>query len=170
MSIRNPKSTASIAGHPIHPMLIPFPIALFVAAFVYDLVFWGTRNESWGDAALWLLGAGLITAAFAAVAGLTDFLGEWQIREMSTAWWHTGGIVVVVLVELGNWYLHYAQGTGGILPTGVILSAVAVGLLVFTGWLARLDAPAGATRPRRAVSAACAAARAGGNYAPDLIG
>ena len=135
MSIRNPKSTASIAGHPIHPMLIPFPIALFLAAFVCDLVFWGTRNASWGDAALWLLGAGLITAALAAIAGLTDFLGERQIREMSTAWWHAGGNVVVVLVELGNWYLRYAQGTGAILPTSVILSAVAVALLVFTGWL-----------------------------------
>jgi uncharacterized membrane protein len=33
----NPKSTASIAGHPLHPMLIPFPIALFVSVFVCDL-------------------------------------------------------------------------------------------------------------------------------------
>src|SRR5215212_1918484 len=135
MVTRNPRSTASIAGHPIHPMLIPFPIALFVAAFACDLVFWGTRNPGWADAALWLLGAGLITAALAAVAGLIDFLGETRIREMSTAWWHAGGNVVVVLVELGNWYLHYAQGADAILPTGVILSAVAVGLLVFTGWL-----------------------------------
>jgi len=38
----NPKSTAQIAGHPIHPMLIPFPIAFFVSTFVADLVFWQT--------------------------------------------------------------------------------------------------------------------------------
>src|SRR5881275_2847582 len=87
----NPRSTASIAGHPIHPMLIPFPIAFFVATFVCDLVFWATGNASWADATLWLLGAGLIMAALAAVAGLTDFLGERQIREISTAWWHAGG-------------------------------------------------------------------------------
>ena len=37
---RNPRSTASIAGHPVHPMLIPFPIAFFVATLVCDLVFW----------------------------------------------------------------------------------------------------------------------------------
>jgi uncharacterized membrane protein len=35
----NPKSTAQIAGHPIHPMLIPFPIAFFVSTFVADLVY-----------------------------------------------------------------------------------------------------------------------------------
>jgi uncharacterized membrane protein len=36
----NPRSTASIAGHPIHPMLIPFPVAFFVATLVCDVVFW----------------------------------------------------------------------------------------------------------------------------------
>src|SRR5207237_10715640 len=94
MTTRTPRSTASIAGHPIHPMLIPFPIAFFVATFVCDLVFWGTRNASWADATLWLLGAGLIMAALAAVAGLTDFLSEPKIRNLSTAWWHAGGNVV----------------------------------------------------------------------------
>ena len=42
----NPKSTASIAGHPIHPMLIPFPIAFFVATFVCDLAYWQTFEDS----------------------------------------------------------------------------------------------------------------------------
>jgi uncharacterized membrane protein len=81
---RNPRSTASIAGHPIHPMLIPFPIAFFVATFVCDLVFWATGNSSWFDATLWLLGAGLIIAALAAVAGLTDILGDAQIRTLKS--------------------------------------------------------------------------------------
>ena len=72
----NPKSTASIAGHPIHPMLIPFPIAFFVATFVCDLAYWQTANTAWATAATWLLGAGLVMAALAAVAGLTDFLGD----------------------------------------------------------------------------------------------
>ena len=132
--VRNPHSTASIAGHPIHPMLIPFPIAFFVGTFVCDLVFWATRNASWADATLWLLGAGLIMAALAAVAGLTDVLGERQIRSMSTAWWHAGGNVLVVLIELYNWYARFEQGAGAVLPTGIILSAVITGLLLFTGW------------------------------------
>jgi uncharacterized membrane protein len=68
----NPRSTASIAGHPLHPMLIPFPIAFFVAAFVCDLAFWQTGNTLWPTASLWLIGAGLAMAALAAVVGATD--------------------------------------------------------------------------------------------------
>jgi uncharacterized membrane protein len=84
----NPQSTASIAGHPIHPMLIPFPIAFFVGTFVCDLVFWRTGNTNWADATLWLLGVGLIMAALAAVVGLVDVLGDERVRDLSTAWWH----------------------------------------------------------------------------------
>ena len=131
---RNPRSTASIAGHPIHPMLIPFPIAFFVATFVCDLVFWATGNSSWFDATLWLLGAGLIIAALAAVAGLTDILGDAQIRTLNIAWWHAGGNVVAVLIELYNWYARYARGSAAVLPTGIVLSAIVVGILLFTGW------------------------------------
>jgi uncharacterized membrane protein len=46
----NPRSTASIAGHPIHPMLIPFPIAFFVGTFACDLVYWQTSNSAWAAA------------------------------------------------------------------------------------------------------------------------
>ena len=104
----NPHSTASIAGHPIHPMLIPFPIAFFVSTFVCDLVFWRTGNAAWATAATWLLGAGIVMAALAAVAGLTDFLGEQRIRALNAAWWHAGGNVIVVLIELYNWYARYS--------------------------------------------------------------
>jgi uncharacterized membrane protein len=39
-------TTAKIAAHPIHPMLIPFPIALLVATFVCDLIFGGPAMTS----------------------------------------------------------------------------------------------------------------------------
>ena len=81
----NPQSTASIASHPVHPMLIPFPIAFFVATFVADLVFWGTGNTGWFNATLWLLGAGVVIAALAAIAGATDLLGDARVRNLSTA-------------------------------------------------------------------------------------
>jgi uncharacterized membrane protein len=43
----NPVSTANFMGHPIHPMLIPFPIAFFVSAFVCDAALWWTGNPIW---------------------------------------------------------------------------------------------------------------------------
>jgi uncharacterized membrane protein len=132
--LRNPRSTASIAGHPIHPMLIPFPIAFFVGTFVCDLVYWGTGDTGWSDATLWLLGAGLIMAALAAVAGLTDVLGDTAVRSLGIAWWHAGGNVLAVLIEIYNWYLRHAEGGRAVLPTGLILSAIVVCILLFTGW------------------------------------
>src|SRR5689334_20439657 len=130
----NPRSTASIAGHPIHPMLIPFPIAFFIGAFVCDIAFWQTANPNWATAAMWLIGAGLIMAALAAVAGLTDVVGDAQIRALNDLWWHAGGNVVVVLIELYSWYARYTQGTAAVVPKGLILSLIVVCILAFTGW------------------------------------
>jgi uncharacterized membrane protein len=132
--VTNPKSTASIAGHPLHPMLIPFPIAFFVFAFLCDLAFWRTGDAFWATGALWLLGAGLIMAALAAVFGLIDFLGEPRIRALNDAWWHAGGNGLAVLISLYNWYLRYTTGEAAILPTGLLLSLIVVCILLFTGW------------------------------------
>ena len=76
----NPKSTAQIVGHPVDPMLIPFPIAYFFLTLISDLAFWKTTNDFWANASLWLLGIGLIMAALATVMGLIDVLGDVQIR------------------------------------------------------------------------------------------
>jgi uncharacterized membrane protein len=130
----NPKSTASIAGHPVHPMLIPFPIAFFVSVFVCDLAYWQSANTAWATATIWLLGAGLVMAALAAVAGLTDVLGEPRIRALNDVWWHAGGNVLVVLIELYNFYARYSAGSAAIIPKGLVLSLVVVLILLFTGW------------------------------------
>lgn len=130
----NPKSTASVAGHPIHPMLIPFPIVFFVSTFACDVAFWITRNDEWTVAAIWLLGAGIVMAALAAIAGLIDVLGEHRVRALGDAWWHAGGNVAVVLIELYNWIARYSEGTAAVLPKGLVLSLICVGILLFTGW------------------------------------
>jgi len=131
----NPRSTASIAGHPIHPMIIPFPIAFFIGTFVCDLVYWQNSNSAWAAATPWLLGAGLVMAALAAVMGLIDVFGDQQIRQLSTVWWHASANVLVVLIEAANLMFRYQQGAGFIIPNGLILSLVAVLLLSFSGWM-----------------------------------
>lgn len=115
----NPRSTAQIAGHPLHPMLIPFPIAFFASAFLCDLAYWQTSNAMWSTASLWLLGAGLIMAAAAAVVGLIDVLGEQRIRELNDVWLHAGGnvlslIVVLILLFTGwkGWEMVYRHRVG----------------------------------------------------------
>jgi uncharacterized membrane protein len=134
MASRNPQSTAQIAGHPLHPMLIPFPVAFLVATFVCDLVFWRTGNAAWSTASLYLLGAALIVAALAAVAGLTDFLGDQRIRDLSAAWHHMLGNVLAVLLSLWNWYRRYDVGEAAVVPAGLLISFVVVLILLYTGW------------------------------------
>jgi uncharacterized membrane protein len=70
----------------------------------------------------------------AAVAGLTDVLGEAQLRTSTDAWLHASGNVIVVLIELYNWYARYTEGTAAVLPKGLILSLIVVCTLGFTGW------------------------------------
>ncbi len=134
MTDTNPKSTAQIAGHPIHPMLIPFPIAFFVSTFVADLVFLRTGSNGWATAATYLLAAGLVMAALAAVAGVIDFFGDNRIRKLGDAWMHMVGNVIAVLLEAVNLYLRYKGGPDAVAPAGVVLSGVVVAILLFTGW------------------------------------
>ena len=58
----HPRSTAQIGGHPIHPMLIPFPIVCFIGAFLTDIVYNSNNDQGWATASFWLLGVGLVTA------------------------------------------------------------------------------------------------------------
>lgn len=131
----NPRSTAQIAGHPIHPMLIPFPIAFFGGTLAADIAYWNTGDTFWFAMTEWLLGAGVVMALLAAVMGLTDFLGDARIRALYIAWWHMIGNVSIVLVEAINWYVRYTNGPDSIVPNGFVLSLAATGGLLITGWL-----------------------------------
>jgi uncharacterized membrane protein len=130
----NPKSTAQIAGHPLHPMVIPFPIVCFVGTFLTDLALASTSDAFWYRMGLWLLGAGLVMAAVAAVFGLVDVLGSAQIRNLSDAWLHAGGNVIAVVLELINFFLRYNGGAATASGTGLWISLVVVLILLFTGW------------------------------------
>jgi uncharacterized membrane protein len=134
MDTSNPQSTAKIAGHPIHPMLIPFPIAFFVATLAADIVYSQGGDPFWAQAGRWLLGAGLVMAALAALAGLTDFLSEPRIRALRAAWHHMIGNVLAVVIELVNLWQRLAHGDGFVIPTGLVLSAVVTLLLLYNGW------------------------------------
>src|SRR4051794_41508978 len=83
---------------------------------------------------MWLLGAGLILAGLAAVAGLTDVLGDARIRGLGTAWWHAGGNVLAVAIEIVNIFLRNGGGRGAGLPCRLLLSGRGASLLLFYGW------------------------------------
>src|SRR5262249_49883935 len=102
-SMANPQSTAKIAGHPIHPMLVPFPIAFYVATLVCDLVYLQTGYPSWADATPWLLGAALVMSALAVTMGFIDVAGDARIRRLADVWWHAGANATAAVIQLINW-------------------------------------------------------------------
>jgi uncharacterized membrane protein len=128
------KSTAAINGHPIHPMLIAFPIAFLVGAFVTDVVYAITDGAFWSQASLWLLIAGIATALFAALFGLIDFATIQRVRDHRIAWWHMGLNLLAVALAAINLALRLTSD-GDTMPLGLILSAAVTGLLTISGWL-----------------------------------
>jgi uncharacterized membrane protein len=130
--VRNPKSTATIVGHPIHPMLVTVADrAVHCDAYLRSRVL--ARRRQWlGHGSD--LAARRRRAAAAAVAGLVDLLSDQQIYSMTDAWWHAGGNVLLLLIELYSWYARHTEGAAAVVPKGPILSIVAVALLLFTGW------------------------------------
>jgi uncharacterized membrane protein len=127
------RSTASIKGHPIHPMLVPFPIVLFLAALATDVAFAVDGSRGWAEASKWLLGAGIVGALLAALAGFVDFFGNSRIRQFRDAWLHMLANLAAVVVELVNFVLRLSnEAAAG--SVGLILSVVAALVLLFSGW------------------------------------
>lgn len=128
------ESTAAIGAHPLHPMLVPFPIAFLVGALATDIAYWATREPFWATASFWLLSAGIVAGLAAALAGLVDFLTIAEVRRLVIGWGHFLGNGLAVAVAVGNVALRWADTAGAIFPWGLMLSALVSVILLFTGW------------------------------------
>lgn len=124
----------SIRGRPLHAMLVPIPLVCFVGTFVTDIVYWQTAAMLWADISAWLLVVGLIGSLFAATAGLIDFFGDRRIRGLRAAWIHALGNITALILSTLNTLIHTRDAYTSVVPTGLILSAVVVTILLITGW------------------------------------
>jgi uncharacterized membrane protein len=115
-------------------MLVPIPIACFVATLFTDIVYWRTAAMQWANMSAWLLVVGLIIAVFAAAAGLIDFCGDRRIRQLRSAWVHALGNVTALILSIFNAFIHTRDAYTSVVPTGLILSAIVVLILLVTGW------------------------------------
>lgn len=129
------ESTAQVAGHPLHPMLVPFPIASIALAFIADLVYLSTLDPFWARGAFWLLAIGLVTGLLAALAGLADFTTIRPVRRLNAAWAHLAGNAGVIGLVIINLYLRWADPAAGVTGGGLVLSIITVLILMVTGWL-----------------------------------
>ena len=68
------RSRVVVVGHPLHPMLIPFPFAFLTGAVAFDLAGWALESTAFWTTGAYLAAAGVATGLLAAVPGLVDYL------------------------------------------------------------------------------------------------
>ncbi|ATH78493.1 MULTISPECIES: DUF2231 domain-containing protein [Halomonadaceae] len=131
---RSIKSRASLAGHPLHPVMIHFPVAALMALVASDLAYWYTEDPFWMRSGLWLAGVGAFGGWVASIAGIIDLVTVSRIRRLITGWSHA--IVAVVMLSLAsfNWLLRFNE-PDAILPWGLAVSLLTGGLIALAGWL-----------------------------------
>lgn len=132
------RSKYSIAGHPLHPMLVVVPIGLFVWALVSDVVYLANDDRTWYDIAYWTSIAAIVSAIPAALVGLGDYFSmarESDSNEIAVAHMTLNLITVAAFAVAA--FLMWDDGAleGGRLGAVVALHAVGVGLLMVSGWL-----------------------------------
>jgi len=132
------KSKASIAGHPVHPMLIPFPLALWVTSFAADILFYFLRHPTLLVISKFLLAAGCLGAIAAAIPGIIDWLAIKDGDVKRVANWHARLNIIALIVFAISLFLRmssYSHFVGRRLTLPFLLSLVGVILIVISGWL-----------------------------------
>ena len=128
------RTPASIAGHPVHPMLVPIAIGGFVISFAADLICMVTGNATpWNMLAYYTMIGGILGALAAAVPGFIDFLSLPAGPVKSTGLAHLGINLTVVVIYIVNAWLRHGDPQNLKLP--MILSVVTVLMLLVSGWL-----------------------------------
>jgi uncharacterized membrane protein len=132
------RSKASIAGHPIHPMLIPFPLALWATSFVVDVLFYFLRHPTLLIIAKFMIAAGCLGAIAAAIPGIIDWLSIKNGDVKRVANWHARLNITALVVFAVSLFLRmgsYSNLVGRKLTIPFLLSLVGVILISISGWL-----------------------------------
>ncbi|MFG1915816.1 DUF2231 domain-containing protein [Micromonospora sp. NPDC048898] len=130
------ESRLKVLGHPVHPMLVMFPVALLATAVLFDVVDTVGGPDLLGEVAYWNITVGLIGGLLAAAAGSFDLLAiPTGTRAKRVGLLHAAANVAVILLFAAVWAVRLnadSRAAGGAL---VAIEVVAVGILGISAWL-----------------------------------
>jgi uncharacterized membrane protein len=122
-------------GHPVHPMLIVFPLGLLPTAVACDIIYLARSNPNWAHLSYWLIAAGVISGVVAAVFGFADWLGlDSGTRAKRLGVWHLAVNDTMLVLFAISWWLRRSAPDA---PSTAAIALGVIGLLfgLFGGWL-----------------------------------
>jgi uncharacterized membrane protein len=130
-----PGRRVGIAGHPCSALFLPVPIVCFTGALLTDVAYSNSGgNLQWVNFSSWLLAGGLFFGVIAAILMIIDLVRLPQLR--STLGWAAFALLIVTLVlEFINSFVHARDGWTAVVSAGLILSAIGALFIMTYGWL-----------------------------------
>jgi uncharacterized membrane protein len=130
----SPEPKAAAGTRTWHQMLVPFPVAYFVAAFLTDLAYWRTAEVMWERFSVWLIAGGLVMAALVLIAAVIDL----AFSRQKPVWIRALVYAAAMVLSIFNVLVHSRDAYTAVVPTGVTLSAIVVAILIVyitgAGW------------------------------------
>ena len=129
------ESKAKLVGHPLHPMLVVFPLGLLVTSIVFDCIHRKTKKEDPAKVAHAMIGAGVLSGVLAALPGIIDWMAiPHGTRAKQIGLWHGGGNVLVLLLFGLSWLQRRRDPAH---PSNSALALSVAGVLLGNGtaWL-----------------------------------
>ena len=128
-------SRMSLGRHPIHPMLVHFPVAALLGLIGVALAYLATEDFFWARAGIWLSGVGALGGWLSGFVGLIDLLSVPRIRRLITAWCHATLAVMLLSLASFNWLLRFGEPDAHVWPWGVYVSSLTGVLIGITSYL-----------------------------------
>ena len=131
-----PESQRPFGLHPVHAIILAFPIALFAGALVSDITYLNTAEIQWSNFAAWLITFGMIFGSVALLWAIITFVRRRQTPYRGRALTYLVLLAVMWVAGLVNAFQHSGDAWSSVGPFGLVLSIISAACALAAGWLA----------------------------------
>lgn len=128
------RSSVTVRGHPVHPMIVPFVVAALFSAAVTDTIFVMAGDPYWAELSFWLLSAGFLIGLLAAAIGVTDFVAL-KLARVPQGIAHFLLNLGLLALTFANLNVRIVDRVANVAPAGITLSWMGAAALLVSGWM-----------------------------------